>query len=242
MYKLYFPLFVTAFLCTTQPVLAQKNTKKQAPKPITETVFRLNNYLDSVNYIIGTDIGYTLKNNGLEIQPESLIQGLRDALQGIDTLFSLEQAETIVRAYTSKLSEKQQQSLPSSTPASIETGDTFLADNRKNPAVTETSSGLQYMVIEAGEGSQPKPTDQVTVHYRGTLLDGTVFDSSYDRGTPATFELGRLIPGWVEGIQLMKPGAKFVFFIPPNLGYGDRNIGEIPPNSVLVFEVELISF
>jgi FKBP-type peptidyl-prolyl cis-trans isomerase FkpA len=120
-------------------------------------------------------------------------------------------------------------------------GKDFLKENAGKPGVKTTKSGLQYMVLEAGEGAKPKPTDRVTVHYRGTLLDGTVFDSSYDRGKPATFPLNRVIKGWTEGVQLMKTGSKFKFFIPHDLAYGARGSGpKIGPNETLIFEVELL--
>ena len=117
----------------------------------------------------------------------------------------------------------------------------FLAENGKREEVTTTESGLQYEVLEEGDGAQPTREDQVTVHYKGELLDGTVFDSSYDRGEPATFPLNRVIPGWTEGLQLMQVGAKYRFYIPPELGYGARDTGTIPPNSTLIFQVELLS-
>ena len=121
------------------------------------------------------------------------------------------------------------------------TPEDFLAENGKRDEVTTTESGLQYEVLEEGDGAQPTRQDQVTVHYKGELLDGTVFDSSYDRGEPATFPLNRVIPGWTEGLQLMKVGAKYKFYIPSELGYGSRDQGKIPPNSTLIFQVELLS-
>ena len=118
--------------------------------------------------------------------------------------------------------------------------ESFLAENGKREDVTTTESGLQYEVLEEGDGPQPTRQDQVTVHYKGELLDGTVFDSSYDRGQPATFPLNRVIPGWTEGLQLMRVGAKYKFYIPSELGYGARDMGTIPPNSALIFQVELL--
>ena len=119
-------------------------------------------------------------------------------------------------------------------------GEKFLAENAERESVTVTDSGLQYEVMSEGDGASPTAEDTVTVHYKGTLLDGTEFDSSYSRGEPATFPLSRVIPGWTEGVQLMKVGSKFKFFIPSELAYGERSTGKITPNSTLVFEVELL--
>jgi len=116
----------------------------------------------------------------------------------------------------------------------------FFENNKKNKNVITTASGLQYEVLKQGTGVKPKATDKVKVHYHGTLIDGTVFDSSVDRGTPIEFELDKVIPGWTEGVQLMSVGSKYRFFIPPALGYGPRSVGKIQPNSILIFEVELL--
>jgi FKBP-type peptidyl-prolyl cis-trans isomerase FkpA len=122
----------------------------------------------------------------------------------------------------------------------IKIAEDFLAENGKKEGVKTTASGLQYQVLTEGAGASPKADDEVTVHYKGTLLDGTVFDSSYDRKEPATFTVKQLIPGWVEALQLMKEGGKYKLFINPKLAYGDRGAGEIPPNSALIFEMELL--
>lgn len=127
--------------------------------------------------------------------------------------------------------------------ANLKAGNDFLAANREKPGVTELPSGLQYEVIQMGEGQKPGPTSKVTCHYHGTLIDGTIFDSSVKRGVPATFPLNAVIKGWTEGLQLMPTGSKWRFFIPPYLGYGERQVSaQIGPNATLVFEVELISF
>lgn len=243
MRKFFLLIILFTTIWAIQPAMSQKKNTKPAPPPAAEKVFKLNTYIDTVSYIIGTDIGYTLKNNGFALAADPLIKGLRDAMTGNDTMFGIEQAEAIIRNFTTELSEKRQKDqIPETSLTENTDGMAYLNENKTNPGVTETPSGLQYKVIRQGEGNNPKPTDKVTVHYRGTLVNGKVFDSSYDRGAPATFELGRLIPGWVEGIQLMNKGAKFMFFIPPKLGYGDRDLGDIPPNSMLIFEVELIDF
>ena len=123
----------------------------------------------------------------------------------------------------------------------LEDSKKFLAENQKKEGIKTLPSGLQYKVIAEGSGKMPKPTDDVTLHYRGTLIDGTEFDSSYQRGEPATFKVDGIIKGWTEALQLMKEGSKWQLFIPPELGYGNRSMSRIPPNSTLIFEVELIS-
>ena len=136
--------------------------------------------------------------------------------------------------------EKQKAISEAKAETNIAEGEKFLAENAEREGVTVTDSGLQYEVMSEGDGASPTAEDTVTVHYKGTLLDGTEFDSSYSRGEPATFPLSRVIPGWTEGVQLMKVGSKFKFFIPSELAYGERSTGKITPNSTLVFEVELL--
>src|SRR5687767_13603506 len=139
------------------------------------------------------------------------------------------------------VSEKLAQMNKERSDANLKAGETFLAENRLRPGVTETSSGLQYEILTEGNGPKPTATSKVTCHYHGTLTNGTVFDSSVQRGQPATFPLNMVIKGWTEGLQLMKVGSKWRFFIPPHLGYGDRQVGaKIGPNSTLIFEVELL--
>jgi len=140
------------------------------------------------------------------------------------------------------ISDKLAQMKNEKAAANLKAGEDFLADNKTKPGVTALPSGLQYQVIKEGSGARPGPRDKVTCHYHGTLIDGTVFDSSVQRGQPATFPLDRVISGWTEGLQLMPTGSKWRFFIPPNLGYGDRQVSaQIGPNSTLIFDVELIS-
>ena len=148
---------------------------------------------------------------------------------------SEEEANVILQEYFQNLANKALE-------ANSEAGKAFLAENAKREEVTTTASGLQYEVLLEGEGDSPKATDEVTVHYHGTLIDGSVFDSSVERGQPATFPVNGVIPGWIEALQLMKPGAKYKLFIPSDLAYGERGAGQmIGPNSTLIFEVELIS-
>ena len=152
----------------------------------------------------------------------------------------MKEIQTLTLAMEAASREKQKAISEAKAETNIAEGEKFLAENAEREGVTVTDSGLQYEVMSEGDGASPTAEDTVTVHYKGTLLDGTEFDSSYSRGEPATFPLSRVIPGWTEGVQLMKVGSKFKFFIPSELAYGERSTGKITPNSTLVFEVELL--
>ncbi len=195
----------------------------------------LTNAQDSISYALGVSIGENLKTQGIDdINENMLAQGMRAQLNG-DSLFPLEQADGYIRAELQKRKEAKEAEQK-------QKGIDFLEENRTKEGVQETASGLQYKIITEGEGNFPVPSDQVTVNYEGRLIDGTIFDSSYKRGTPATFGLSQVIPGWTEGLQLLKPGGKIELYIPQELGYGARNApgGTIPPYSTLIFEVELL--
>lgn len=205
----------------------------------------LTSEVDTASYIIGANIGKNLKR-GVEagqldsISVEVLSRAIKDEFTGADPVFGDEQMQEIMMRIAQKNQEKQlekqrQQFLPN-----IEEGKNFLAENAKKEGIVTTESGLQYEVIKLGKGAKPTADDQVTAHYHGTLIDGTVFDSSVERGEPLTIPLNRVIPGWTEGIQLMPVGSKFKFYVPYELGYGDRPSGKIEPYSTLIFEVELI--
>ncbi|RME40740.1 MAG: FKBP-type peptidyl-prolyl cis-trans isomerase [Deltaproteobacteria bacterium] len=189
---------------------------------------------ERVSYGIGLNIGRDFKNKGFEVKPDLLAQGIKDVLAGGDLLMSDDE----VRQTIMELQQVLQQKVSAKNKAE---GDAFLAANAKKEGVKVTKSGLQYRVIKEGTGATPKADSTVKVNYRGTLIDGTEFDSSYKRGQPATFQLNKVIPGWTEGLQLMKAGGKYEFVLPPELAYGERGAGQvIGPNSVLVFEVELL--
>jgi FKBP-type peptidyl-prolyl cis-trans isomerase FklB len=191
----------------------------------------LKNQKEKVSYIIGTDIGVNLKRQSVDVDPNALARGIQDALSGAKPLLSKEEIQEAMVAFQKEMAEKQKQR-----------GEAFLSENKKKEGVKALPSGLQYKVIKAGTGKKPKGNDTVTVHYRGTLIDGTEFDSSFRRGQPATFPVSGVIRGWTEAIQLMEEGAKWQLFIPPNLAYGERGAGGlIGPNATLIFEVELIS-
>lgn len=186
---------------------------------------------EKASYAIGVDFGKRLKMQSMgEVDPAFIAKGIKDGLADT-SIFTDEEVEEAITAFTTQVKQN------------IESDNmSFLAENAQREEVSVTESGLQYEVLSEAEGPKPKATDEVTVHYTGTLIDGTKFDSSVDRGQPATFPLGGVIPGWTEGLQLMSVGSKYKFYIPSELGYGPRGAGNvIPPNSTLIFEVELIS-
>lgn len=198
--------------------------------------------IDSVSYAIGTDIGNNfLRNNLAHINPDALAQGLRDALDSA-SLMTEDVAMQVVQGYMMKAQEGQRAKEQALAEENRQKGERFLAENGKRKEVVTTSSGLQYEVITMGKGPKPTSEDQVKVHYTGTLIDGTKFDSSVDRGEPIVFPVNGVIRGWVEALQMMPVGSKWKLYIPSDLGYGDRTApgGAIPPSSTLIFEVELL--
>ena len=193
-----------------------------------------------LGYIIGMDIGASLKQQGSDIDLNTLFEAIRTTYQGGTPELTPEEAASIRETYITKKraeAESNKQALAASNAAA---GDKFLLENRGKEGVVVADSGLQYKVIEMGDGPKPSATDTVTVHYRGVLLDGQELDSSYARGEPISFELDKVIPGWTEGVQLMPVGSKFMFFIPPDLAYGAAGGGPIGPNATLIFDVELL--
>lgn len=197
---------------------------------------------DKVSYSLGMDIGNNLKRQSMEIDPEILARGLKDAFSGGKLLMSEEEYRNTMANFRKEMMAKQQAQMKTKGEKNKKEGDAFLAENKDKKGIVSLPSGLQYKVIKEGEGDTPKATDKVTVHYRGTLIDGTEFDSSYGRGEPATFPVNGVIPGWTEALQLMNAGSKWQLFIPSNLAYGERGAGgKIGPNSTLIFDVELLS-
>jgi FKBP-type peptidyl-prolyl cis-trans isomerase FklB len=191
---------------------------------------------DSVAYAIGVTIGNNMKKDGLDsLNLDILTKAIRSALKGDSLLMSAQQSQASIQAY---LGDKQKEKAD----ANINAGKKFLEENKNKPGVITLPDGLQYMVMKQGTGPKPTATDTVKCHYHGTLIDGTVFDSSVDRGQPAEFPVSGVIPGWVEALQMMNVGSKWKLFIPSQLAYGDRAAGpKIQPNSTLIFEVELLS-
>lgn len=192
--------------------------------------------MEKVSYSLGVNVAKSVQAQGLEsIDAPAIAKAFKDVFEGNDLDISEEEANLVLQDYFTKLNNKAQE-------ANIGTGMKFLEENAKKEGVVTTATGLQYTIIAKGDGVQPKETDNVTVHYHGTLLDGTVFDSSVERGQPASFPVNGVIPGWVEALQLMNVGSKYKLFIPSNLAYGERGAGgAIGPNATLIFEVELIS-
>lgn len=195
-----------------------------------------------VSYLIGTNIGRSLKTDGVKIDLQLLIRGLTDAMEDKPLLLNDEQARATMIEFQQKAMAAENAERAALGEKNKQDGAAFLAKNKLDPQVVTRPSGLQYKVLTQGTGASPKLTDQVTVHYRGTLLDGTEFDSSYKRNEPATFGVGEVIGGWTEALQLMKVGDKWQLFIPSDLAYGPEGRGPvIPPNAMLVFEVELLA-
>lgn len=193
-----------------------------------------------INYSIGYQIGGDFKRQGIDLDPDLIVKGIRDALAESKPLMTPQEMRKTLVDLKKKIVADQRKQQKEQAQKNLAEGKAFLGKNAKKKGVKTLPSGLQYKVIEKGKGTSPGKTDSVTVNYRGTLIDGTEFDSSYKRGKPATFRVDGVIAGWTEALQLMKPGAKWQLFIPANLAYGERGAGpRIGPNSTLIFEVEL---
>jgi FKBP-type peptidyl-prolyl cis-trans isomerase len=201
----------------------------------------LNTVKEKASYALGQQMVGNLVQVASEIDEASLIQGIKDALAKKDPLIDRQTAVAALTEYQSVLQQAMKNSVNAESTSNQKAADDFLAKNKSKAGVTVTESGLQYEVLREGTGANPGASDTVKVHYRGTLLNGTEFDSSYSRGEPISFQLNQVIAGWTEGVQLMKPGAKYKFYIPPELAYGESGAGDvIGPNSALIFEVELL--
>lgn len=215
----------------------QKDQDKGQPKDQ-----QLKDQKEKASYSIGHELGNSLKKGNMEVNTDTLLKGLKDGLTGSKSLLTEEQIKETMTAFQKEMMEKQAAAQKEQGEKNLATGEKFLAENKKKDGVKTTASGLQYKVLKEGSGESPKETDTVVTNYKGTLLDGTEFDSSYKRNEPATFPVNRVIKGWTEALMLMKPGAKYQLWIPAALGYGERGVGkDIGPNSTLVFEVELLS-
>ena len=199
--------------------------------------------MDKLSYALGLNIGHQLKEMGLRdtLVASDYTTAIEDVLKGNAPKISIEEASSLLETFFSKLEEQRQSTAKAAGEAAKSEGERFLAENAKKPGVKVTASGLQYEVLQEGTGKAPKATDTVRCHYHGTLIDGTVFDSSYQRNQPADFGLNQVIAGWTEGVQLMKEGAKYRLYLPYNLAYGEHGAGNsIPPYAALIFDVELL--
>ncbi|MBF1614088.1 MAG: FKBP-type peptidyl-prolyl cis-trans isomerase [Prevotella sp.] len=198
--------------------------------------------MDKLSYALGIGIGSQLAGMGAkELNIDDFAQAIKDVISGSELKVDNAEAQTLVQNFFQEQEAKQQAAAAEAGKAAKAAGEAFLAENGKKDGVVTLPSGLQYQVLKEGDGKKPSATDQVVCHYEGTLIDGTVFDSSYQRNQPATFGLNQVIAGWTEGVQLMQEGAKYRFFIPYDLAYGERGAGaQIPPFAALVFDVELI--
>lgn len=243
MKKLFSLLVLSMFVVMT--ALSQPATKpaakKTPPAPKKSAAPVMKSQKEKMSYVIGFDIGKNMladfKQRGFDLDNVLLLKGLTDALNEKESALSQEETQSATQVFQQEMMEKQNEE----SFAARKAGEDFLALNALKEGVTVTASGLQYKILVEGTGKSPAPTNTVVVHYRGKLIDGTVFDESYTRGEPATFQLNQVIKGWTEGLQLLKEGGKAELFIPAELGYGDRGAGQvIPPGAALIFEVELI--
>jgi FKBP-type peptidyl-prolyl cis-trans isomerase FklB len=201
----------------------------------------LKDQRDKASYSIGVNIGSGMKASSLDLNTEALVSGLEDGLSSAKPQVSDKERQEVLTAFEQDLQKKETERLKQVADKNMKEGAEFLANNKAKEGVKTLPSGLQYKILAEGTGAQPKPTDQVTVNYRGTLLDGSEFDSSYKRGEPVTFPVNGVIKAWSEALPLMKTGAKWQLFVPADLAYGERGAGRaIGPNSTLIFEVELV--
>ena len=230
-------LFLLVLICSLASLTAQKKPKN-VPPPSLPT---MQNQTDSISYALGLDVGQNLKTTGLDVNIDQIYQGLKAALAEADTVIDEATRAALLQTFQQMITEKKQREQEQKAALALEEGRLFLEENGKREGVITTASGLQYEILREGDGPKPGPASTVNVHYEGKLLDDSIFDSSYKRGQPLDLQLNRVIAGWTEGIQLMKTGAKHRLFIPAELGYGARGAGgQIGPNEVLIFDVELL--
>jgi len=201
----------------------------------------LKNEKDKESYSLGYQFGQNLKQQAVHLNLEVYTAGIQDALGEKPAQMTAEEMRATVAAFSQRLKSAHEQVMREQAAKNLAESKAFLEENKKKEGIKALPSGLQYKALQEGSGKSPKATDTVTVQYRGTLMDSTEFDSSYSRGKPESFPVNRVIRGWTEARQLMKEGSKWQLFIPPELGYGERGQGRIPPNSALIFEVELLS-
>ena len=230
-------IYLTSLVICIMLTFAVQAKKKPEVK---KTPIAIETEMDKVSYSIGANIGQNFRKNELQINLPVFIQGLKRALNGGELLLTEADMRQVMQDFQKKMMDKQRKIMEEQSTKNLAAAEKFLAENKTKKGVVTLPSGLQYKIIRAGTGATPAATDKVKTNYRGTLLDGTEFDSSYKRNAPATFGVTGVIKGWTEALQLMKEGAKWQLFIPPNLAYGPRGPRNIPPNSALIFEIELL--
>jgi FKBP-type peptidyl-prolyl cis-trans isomerase FklB len=222
---------------------AHAQTKKKAPaKAVASKPMALTTEAQKASYTIGADLGRNLAQNGITVQIDALVAGLRDAQAGGKLALTNDEMKACMETLQKSVQAKQSTQNNAVADKNTAEGQAFLKENGAKPGVVTLPSGMQYLVLTQGSGPKPLPTDTVTTHYHGTLIDGTVFDSSKERGTPASFPVNGVIQGWQEALPMMNTGSTYRLFIPSELAYGNRGAGaKIGPNATLIFEVELIS-
>lgn len=243
--KALLPLFVAALLAVAatgcDKTEKTPDTKSAAPATASGADADLTTDEQKISYIMGMNIGSQFKSDAFTVDMASFTKGIEDAIAGVKPKLSEEQAAAIIDSFKEKQQAKQEEAQKVVAESNTKEGDKFLAENAKKAGVVVLPSGLQYKVLTPGAGPQPSAESTVEVNYKGTLIDGTEFDSSYKRGEPAQFTVNQVIPGWVEALQLMKEGAKWELYIPASLAYGPGGAGgAIGPNQTLIFEVELL--
>ena len=222
---------------TASKTMASKAATKPSTGPLSLTTDK-----DKTSYAIGLDLGNKLKSQSIDVDTSVLMRGMNDGISGTKPLMSEEDMRTSLTALSTQIRAKQTAMLKDLSEKNKSEGDAFLAENKSKEGVVALPSGLQYKILKAGDGPKPAASDSVVCNYKGTLISGKEFDSSYKRGQPATFPVSGVIKGWTEALQLMPVGSKWQLFIPPDLAYGDRGAGaDIQPDSTLIFEVELMS-
>lgn len=220
---------ILSLLLLAAPLLAAEN-------------IQFKNDKEKASYIIGVNIGNNLKQMPMQVDQDLFLKGFKDALSGAKLQLSDDEIRRVMTDLQKEMSAKQAEVMKTVGEKNKKEGEAFLAENKKKEGVKTLASGLQYKVIKEGTGKSPKATDKVTTHYQGTFIDGVIFDSSYQRGEPATFPVNGVIPGWTEALQLMKVGSKWQLFVPAKLAYGEKGAGpKIGPNAVLIFTVELLA-
>lgn len=249
--KIYVATLVLGCLLAVSVCAIQRSSKGEAPAPagkpdfaleaVKEKPVSLKTEMDKVSYAIGAQMGQSFKIQGVDVNVGLLVRGLKDAMADKDLALGQDEMRQVMTSFQRRMMEQSRQRRQAEAVKNLAEGRAFLEANKAKEGVKVLPSGLQYKVIKEGTGKTPAINDKVRTNYRGSLINGTVFDSSYDRGEPFEFAVGaRVIPGWTEAVQLMKEGAKWELYIPPDLAYREQGTRTIPPNSTLIFEIELL--